>query len=104
MDCPKENETLTAKEVLDYLNTEIVFCSKYEQNQELKFCTYNKGYITQEVYYCITCNKNTDKLAGICSGCAFNCHKDHDLNHLYFKRNFRCDCGNSKFGMFLLTR
>ena len=98
MECPNDNEIFTAEEVLNNVNKEIVFFSKYEENKELKRCSYHEGYITQEVYSCLTCQTNTNKLAGICSGCAFNCHKDHDLSHLYFKRNFRCDCGNSKFG------
>jgi E3 ubiquitin-protein ligase UBR7 len=102
MEISKDTETFTAEEVLNNVNKEIVFFSKYEQNKELKCCTYDQGYITQEVYTCITCHKNTNELAGICSGCAFNCHKDHDLAHLYFKRNFKCDCGNSKFGMNVL--
>ena len=43
----KDIETITAEEVLGNLNKEIVFFSKYEQNQELKCCSFNKGYITQ---------------------------------------------------------
>jgi E3 ubiquitin-protein ligase UBR7 len=41
-------------------------------------------------------------LAGMCSGCAFNCHRDHEVENLYFKRKFRCDCGNSKFSNIIL--
>jgi len=33
----------------------------------------------------------------ICYGCAVHCHDGHDLIELYTKRNFCCDCGNSKF-------
>jgi E3 ubiquitin-protein ligase UBR7 len=95
-----ENETFTAEDVLKNINKEIVFYSKFEENKELKSCTYNQGYITQEVYSCNTCFKEKSERAGLCAGCAFNCHKDHDLNHLYFKRNFKCDCGNSHFGTY----
>jgi len=35
--------------------------------------------------------------AGICLACSYKCHEGHDLVELYTKRNFRCDCGNSKF-------
>ena len=98
MENQKDNEVFTAEEVLNNLNKEIIFFSKFEQNKDLKSCTYSQGYITQEIYSCETCYKSTNKIAGICSGCAFNCHKDHDLIHLYFKRNLRCDCGNSNFG------
>lgn len=34
---------------------------------------------------------------GICLACSFECHADHELEELYTKRNFRCDCGNSRF-------
>lgn len=33
--------------------------------------------------------------------CCLICHKGHDLIELYTKRNFRCDCGNSKFDNFI---
>lgn len=29
--------------------------------------------------------------------CCLHCHEGHDLIELYTKRNFRCDCGNTKF-------
>lgn len=35
--------------------------------------------------------------AGICLACSLECHDGHDLFELYTKRNFRCDCGNSRF-------
>lgn len=90
-------EYYTAKDWLNNINKEIVFFSKYEDNKELKNCTYNQGYISQEVYICNTCYKENNEQAGICIGCAFSCHKDHDVSQLYFKREFKCDCGNSKF-------
>ncbi|VEL28659.1 unnamed protein product [Protopolystoma xenopodis] len=34
---------------------------------------------------------------GICYQCAMNCHGSHDILELYTKRNFCCDCGNTKF-------
>ncbi|GAU87748.1 hypothetical protein RvY_00552-3 [Ramazzottius varieornatus] len=36
--------------------------------------------------------------AGMCLACALNCHEDHDIVPMLTRRNFRCDCGNSKFG------
>lgn len=68
-----------------------------------KNCTYGKGYLKrQALYACITCipDAKTDlsKSAGICLACSYSCHEGHDLIELYTKRNFRCDCGNSKFG------
>lgn len=40
------------------------------------------------------------KCAGFCLACCYNCHEGHNLVELYTKRNFRCDCGNSKFANF----
>ncbi|XP_044732469.1 putative E3 ubiquitin-protein ligase UBR7 [Chrysoperla carnea] len=67
-------------------------------------CTYNKGYVKrQALYACMTCIPQTEEddlgqLAGVCLACSYKCHEGHTLIELYTKRNFRCDCGNSKFG------
>ena len=34
---------------------------------------------------------------GFCLGCMLVCHEGHDVNELYSKLDFRCDCGNSRF-------
>ena len=34
--------------------------------------------------------------SGICLACSYHCHEGHELVELYTKRQFRCDCGNSK--------
>lgn len=60
-------------------------------------CTYNKGYIRQALYACKTCYSKKNIRAGVCLACSFHCHEGHELVELYTKRNFRCDCGNSKF-------
>lgn len=61
-----------------------------------------QGYIKrQALYSCLTCipdaKKDAEKGAGVCLACSYHCHDGHDLVELYTKRNFRCDCGNSKF-------
>lgn len=57
-----------------------------------------KGYkFRQPLYSCKTCFSKTGQLAGICYACSENCHEGHDMVELYTKRNFCCDCGNSKF-------
>ena len=33
---------------------------------------------------------------GFCLACMINCHDGHEVNELYSKMDFRCDCGNSK--------
>jgi len=59
-------------------------------------CTYPQGYVRrQALFTCKTCNTN-DQLAGFCAACAYHCHANHEVNELYTKRFFRCDCGNSK--------
>ncbi|KAJ0009075.1 hypothetical protein NQD34_016490 [Periophthalmus magnuspinnatus] len=64
-------------------------------------CSYSRGYVKrQAVFACNTCTSNPDEPAGVCLACANKCHDGHDIFELYTKRNFRCDCGNSKFGEF----
>ncbi|OAF71440.1 hypothetical protein A3Q56_00786 [Intoshia linei] len=67
--------------------------------EDEKRCSYKQGYMHRQlVYSCVTCQSGNDNdLAGICFSCSLNCHDGHDLYELYTKRNFRCDCGNSKF-------
>lgn len=53
------------------------------------------------MYSCLTCipeaKTDIEKSAGVCLACTFHCHDGHELIELYTKRNFRCDCGNTKF-------
>ncbi|XP_043929626.1 putative E3 ubiquitin-protein ligase UBR7 [Protopterus annectens] len=61
-------------------------------------CSYPEGYVKrQALYSCSTCNPRGGEAAGVCLACSYKCHEGHDLFELYTKRNFRCDCGNSKF-------
>ncbi|KAG6408082.1 hypothetical protein SASPL_131085 [Salvia splendens] len=64
---------------------------------EGKECTYGKGYVKrQAIFSCLTCTP--DGNAGVCTACSLVCHDGHEILELWTKRNFRCDCGNSKFG------
>nr|GMD03333.1 putative E3 ubiquitin-protein ligase UBR7 [Ipomoea batatas] len=66
---------------------------------EGKECTYNNGYMKrQAIFSCLTCTP--DGNAGVCTACSLSCHDGHEIVELWTKRNFRCDCGNSKFGEF----
>ncbi|GER30292.1 PHD finger family protein [Striga asiatica] len=66
---------------------------------EGKECTYNKGYLKrQAIFSCLTCTP--DGNAGVCTACSLSCHEGHEVLELWTKRNFKCDCGNSKFGEF----
>lgn len=49
------------------------------------------------MYSCATCSDSPEKQAAICLACALECHDNHEVYELYTKRNYRCDCGNSKF-------
>ncbi|KAK3517016.1 hypothetical protein QTP70_030428 [Hemibagrus guttatus] len=58
-----------------------------------------EGYVKrQALYACNTCTPKGGEAAGICLACSYKCHEGHELFELYTKRNFRCDCGNEKFG------
>uniref|UniRef100_A0A158Q7U4 UBR-type domain-containing protein n=1 Tax=Elaeophora elaphi TaxID=1147741 RepID=A0A158Q7U4_9BILA len=60
-------------------------------------CTYPEGYKPrQPLYSCRDCTSTTGP-AALCYACSVNCHDGHELVELYTKRNFCCDCGNSKF-------
>ncbi|KAL6986411.1 RING-type E3 ubiquitin transferase [Sarracenia purpurea var. burkii] len=52
----------------------------------------------QAIFSCLTCTP--DGNAGVCTACSLSCHDGHEIVELWTKRNFRCDCGNSKFGEF----
>lgn len=96
----------------DVFSLQEIIESEKEQNEiasavlgasDAQNCSYNQGYVyRQALYCCITClNLNEEKkLHGICLACSYECHQNHDLVELYTKRNFRCDCGNSKFTNF----
>ncbi|XP_053925130.1 putative E3 ubiquitin-protein ligase UBR7 [Cuculus canorus] len=61
-------------------------------------CSYAQGAVRrQALYACGTCTPPGAEPAGICLACSYECHGSHRLFELYTKRNFRCDCGNSKF-------
>jgi Putative zinc finger in N-recognin (UBR box) len=61
-------------------------------------CTFDLGYVRQDVYSCTKCTVSEDAPAGFCGGCKAACHGDHAdaVIELYSKRAFRCDCGNGR--------
>ncbi|KAK7881063.1 hypothetical protein WMY93_032335 [Mugilogobius chulae] len=65
---------------------------------DAEHCSYSQGYVKrQALYACGTCCPAGGAAAGVCLACSYKCHEGHQLYELYTKRNFRCDCGNSKF-------
>lgn len=91
-----EKEPYNFDDLLQY-EKEYLLISKLKKDKQANTCTYNKGYIEQELSFCLTCFEEKKIPLGICVGCANNCHYDHDVINLGFKREFKCDCGNSKF-------
>jgi Putative zinc finger in N-recognin (UBR box) len=61
-------------------------------------CTFELGYVRQDVYSCTKCAAADEAPAGFCGGCKAACHGDHleSVVELYSKRAFRCDCGNGR--------
>lgn len=61
-------------------------------------CTYEKGYMKRQgIFACKTCQENGCLPAALCYGCSYSCHAGHEIYELWSKRNYRCDCGNSRF-------
>lgn len=53
----------------------------------------------QDLYTCTKCTLAANgQLSGFCGGCREACHADHldSVFELYTKRDFRCDCGNTR--------
>eukprot|EP00271_Cylindrocystis_brebissonii_P008682 TRINITY_DN23158_c0_g1_i1.p1 TRINITY_DN23158_c0_g1~~TRINITY_DN23158_c0_g1_i1.p1 ORF type:complete len:441 (-),score=99.05 TRINITY_DN23158_c0_g1_i1:1194-2516(-) len=94
----EEEATVTASEYLQGLDDD-------EQEVDLVLgaddgdeCTYSHGSLPrQAVFACLTCCPRADQMAGFCTACSLHCHDGHEVVELWTKRNFRCDCGNSKF-------
>lgn len=63
-----------------------------------KPCTYDIGYVRQDLYACRKCTEAAGVHFGFCAGCRETCHSDHmsEVFELYTKRAFRCDCGNNR--------
>lgn len=90
--------------------TELTMCDVLQEEQELEEdanavlggsddtnCSYDRGYVPrQALYACVTCSDGQEP-GGVCLACSYKCHDRHEIVELYTKRNFRCDCGNSKF-------
>ncbi|KAL3265555.1 hypothetical protein HHI36_009760 [Cryptolaemus montrouzieri] len=97
-----EGSILTLNEVLQYEDQMMEDTAAVLGALNDKNCSYVEGYIKrQALYSCLTCipegKTDPDKRAGVCLACSYHCHDGHELIELYTKRNFRCDCGNSKF-------
>ncbi|XP_056638961.1 putative E3 ubiquitin-protein ligase UBR7 [Diorhabda sublineata] len=102
MDTEGDPVTMTLNDVLELEDELIENTAAVLGAANDKICSYVEGYIKrQALYSCLTCipeaKEDPETGAGVCLACSFHCHDGHDLVELYTKRNFRCDCGNSKF-------
>ncbi|CAN6987107.1 hypothetical protein IGI04_001355 [Brassica rapa subsp. trilocularis] len=89
--------TVTMEEYIESMDAEELEADLVLGGDEGDECTYPKGYMKrQAIFSCITCTPEGN--AGVCTACCLTCHDGHELLELWTKRNFRCDCGNSKFG------
>ncbi|PIA49016.1 hypothetical protein AQUCO_01300101v1 [Aquilegia coerulea] len=92
-------QTVSIQEYLKNVEDEELEADLILGGDEGKECTYNNGYMKrQALFSCLTCTP--DGNAGFCTACSLSCHDGHEIIELWTKRNFRCDCGNSKFGEF----
>ncbi|XVF51318.1 hypothetical protein PTKIN_Ptkin04bG0175400 [Pterospermum kingtungense] len=92
-------QTVSINEYLQSIEEEELEADLVLGGDEGDECTYSKGYMKrQAIFSCVTCTPNGN--AGICTACCLSCHDGHEVLELWTKRNFRCDCGNSKFGEF----
>ena len=106
-DKENEGEVMSLQDAIDNEMERCEMASAVLGASDATNCSYDEGYVyRQALYGCITCyNENkaskmsdeSEILHGICLACSYECHPNHELYELYTKRNFRCDCGNSKF-------
>ncbi|KAJ6703454.1 E3 UBIQUITIN-PROTEIN LIGASE UBR7 [Salix viminalis] len=90
-------QTVTIDEYLKNVEAEELNADLVLGGDEGNECTYNMGYMKrQAIFSCLSCTP--DGNAGVCTACSLSCHDGHEIVELWTKRNFRCDCGNSKFG------
>ena len=97
-DDDEEKNHLSAREI----EAKFAFEENLEDEAELEVqahhwgregvCTYDAGYVTQNVYLCRTCSSGGKKVV-VCFGCSLDCHSHHDILELWKKRAIRCDCG-----------
>jgi E3 ubiquitin-protein ligase UBR7 len=94
----EDEETITMLDVIEREDKLEEEASAVLGNSDEKNCTYPKGYVPrQALYSCATCSTDPNNMAAICLACSLECHDNHEVIELYTKRNYRCDCGNSKF-------
>lgn len=99
-----DKDTCSLQDVIDCEKERNEIASAVLGGSDAATCSYDKGYVfRQAIYCCVTCSKINGEIHGICLACSYECHQNHELDELYTKRHFRCDCGNEKFKKSKLT-
>lgn len=94
----EKEPTITMKEFIEEMEAEELEADLVLGGDEGTECTYPQGYLKrQALFSCLTCTPAGN--AGVCTACYLNCHEGHQVVELWTRRQFRCDCGNSKFGV-----
>lgn len=94
----EEEGLVTIKEYVEGLEAQELEVDMILGGDDGKECTYPKGYLPrQAVFSCISCCPEGN--AGVCTACSMSCHDGHEVIEIWTRRHFRCDCGNSKFGI-----
>eukprot|EP00002_Diphylleia_rotans_P035585 TRINITY_DN7780_c0_g1_i1.p1 TRINITY_DN7780_c0_g1~~TRINITY_DN7780_c0_g1_i1.p1 ORF type:complete len:451 (-),score=103.03 TRINITY_DN7780_c0_g1_i1:126-1478(-) len=94
----QNTDTITMPELLRIEHSRQQKAAKILESPSVRRCTYSMGYVHQPLYVCRTCTEKSDSedMFALCHGCSIFCHANHELIDIWDKRNFRCDCGNSK--------
>ena len=98
------NQKALANQPIDILETELVleaqdFCSlsvgtieEAENEPSLRTqMTFLENINNRDIW-----DKYKIKPHGFCFACMLTCHDKCEVNELYSKMNFRCDCGNAR--------
>ncbi|KAJ3038302.1 putative E3 ubiquitin-protein ligase ubr7 [Rhizophlyctis rosea] len=86
-------EKLTGEELIAN-NPEVAEEAAELYSGNIEKCSFEHGYVRQQVYSCRTCADSNNQPVGICYACQDQ-YLDHDIVELFYKRHFRCDCGSS---------
>ena len=54
----EKEELITVGDFVKSIDKQILFDLKCQKSEEFNKCTYDKGYISQEIYFCETCFEN----------------------------------------------
>jgi len=93
-----DESTVTLQEIYAQMQADALQAQALAQRagDKVDRCSYPLGPHAQPMFWCKTCH--ADKDVGVCLACSMTCHLEHEVEELFEKREFRCDCGNEKAG------